>query len=117
MFSITRKTKENISLTVSLAGLLISVLWLAYHMTLTANTNLSDMTVFHGVMLLLSVPFGGLLGPVIAPAVASLTGFFSTANYWHTDRPNLRTVSRVALIAQGVLTVALAVFVTVALTR
>jgi hypothetical protein len=49
--------------------------------------------------------------------VAALVGFFSTANYWRTDRPTLRTVSRVTLIAQGILTAALAVFIALALTR
>ena len=118
MISISRKAKETISLTVSLACLLISALWIVFHATFTGSTNLSDTTGFHWVMILLSLPFGGFfLGPYIAPAVAALVGFFSTANYWHTDRPALRTVSRVTLIAQGVLTAALAVFITLALTR
>ena len=117
MISISRKAKENISLTVSLACLLISALWIVYHATLTGNTNLSEMTGFHGVMLILSVPFGGLVGPFVAPAVAVLVGFFSAANYFRSDRPALRTVSRVTLIAQGILTASLAVFITLALTR
>lgn len=118
MFSISRKAKETISLTVSIACLLISTLWIYYHATLTGDTNLSELTGFHLIMWGSSLPFGGFfLGPYIAPAVAALAGFFSTANYWHTDRPALRTVSRVTLIVQGVLTAALAVFITLALAR
>ena len=116
MLTISRKNKENICLIVSVACLLISALWIVYHTTFTGNTNLSEMTGFHGVMLILSVPFGGLIGPFVAPAVVTLVGFFNTANYFRSDRPALRTVSRVALIAQGVLTVALAVVITISLT-
>ena len=115
MFSISRKAKETISLTVSLACLLISALWAYYHATCTAGT---PLTGFYVIMWGSSLPFGGFfLGPYIAPAVAVLAGFFSTSNYRHTDRPTLRAVSRVTLIAQGVLTAALAVFITLALTR
>ena len=115
MFTISQKTKENISLIVSLACLLISALWTYYHATCTAGT---PLTVFYVVMWGISLPFGGMfLGPYIAPAVAALAGFFSTANYWHTDRPALRAVSRVTLIAHGILTAALAVFIILALTR
>ena len=115
MISISRKAKENISLTVSLACLLISALWTYYHATCTAGTPLIG---FYVVMWGISLPFGGMhLGPYIAPAVAALAGFFSTANYWHTDRPALRAVSRVTLIAHGILTAALAVFIILALTR
>ena len=115
MFSISRKAKETISLTVSIACLLISALWIYYHATCTAGT---PLTGFYVIMWGSSLPFGGLLlGPYVAPAVATLVGFFSTANYWHTDRHGLRTVSRVMLIAQGVLTAALAVFITLVLTR
>jgi hypothetical protein len=115
MFSISRKNKENICLTVSIACLLISALWIYYHATFTSGTNLTS---FYVIMWGSSLPFGGMfLGPYIAPAVAALVGFFSTANYWRTDRPTLRTVSRVTLIAQGILTAALAVFITLALTR
>ena len=115
MISISRKAKETISLTVSLACLLISALWIYYHATCMAGT---PLTGFYVVMWGSSLPFGGFfLGPYVAPAVAALAGFFSTSNYWHTDRPALRTVSRVTLIAQGVLTAALAVFITLALTR
>ena len=118
MFSISRKAKETISLTVSLACLLISALWIYYHATLTGDTNLSELTGFYVIMWGSSLPFGGLLlGPYVAPAVATLVGFFSTSNYWHTDRPALRTVSRVTLIAHGILTVTLAVFIVIALTR
>ena len=118
MFSISRKTKEHISLTVSMACLLISALWIYYHATLTGDTNLSELTGFYVIMWGSSLPFGGFfLGPYIAPAVAALVGFFSTANYWHTDRPAIRTVSRVALIAHGILIVTLAVFIVIALTR
>ena len=118
MFTISQKAKETISLTVSIACLLISALWIYYHATLTGDTNLSELTGVHLIMWGSSLPFGGFfLGPYIAPAVAALVGFFSTANYWHTDRPALRTVSRVMLIAQGILTAALAVFITLALTR
>ena len=116
MFTISQKAKENISLTVSLACLLISALWIYYHATCMAGT--PPLTGFYVVMWGSSLPFGGVfLGPYIAPAVAALAGFFSIANYWHTDRPALRTVSRVTLIAQGVLTASLAVFITLALTR
>ena len=115
MFTISRKAKENISLTVSLACLLISALWAYYHATCTAGT---PLTGFYVIMWGSSLPFGGMfLGPYIAPAVAALAGFFSTANYWHTDRPTLRAVSRVTLIAHGILTAALAVFIILALTR
>ena len=115
MFSISRKAKETISLTVSLACLLISALWIYYHATYTAGT---PLTGFYVIMWGSSLPFGGLLlGPYVAPAVAALVGFFSTANYWHTDRPALRTVSRVTLIVPGTLTAALAVFITLVLTR
>lgn len=38
MFTISRKIKENISLTVSLACLLISALWTYYHATCMAGT-------------------------------------------------------------------------------
>jgi hypothetical protein len=38
MVSITQKTRENISLTVSIACLLISALWTYYHATCTAGT-------------------------------------------------------------------------------
>ena len=115
MFSISRKVKENISLTVSVACLLISALWIYYHATCTAST---PLTGFYVIMWGSSLPFGGLfLGPYIAPAVAALIGFFSISNYWHTDRHGLRTVSRVVLIAQSILTVALAVFITLVLTR
>lgn len=118
MFSISRKAKETISLTVSVACLLISALWIYYHATLTGDTNLSDLTGFYVIMWGSSLPFGGFfLGPYIAPAVAALVGFLSIANYWHTDRPALRTVSRVMLIVQGILTASLAVFITLALTR
>jgi hypothetical protein len=118
MVSITPKTRENISLAVSSACLLISALWIYYHATLTGDTNLSELTGFHLIMWGSSLPFGGMfLGPYIAPAVAALAGFFSTSNYWHTDRPTLRAVSRVTLIAHGILTAALAVFITLALTR
>ena len=118
MFSISRKAKETISLTVSIACLLISALWIYYHATLTGDTNLSELTGFHLIMWGSSLPFGGFfLGPYIAPAVAALVGFFSIANYWHTDRPAIRTVSRVTLIAHGILTVTLAVFIVIALTR
>lgn len=118
MISISRKIKENICLTVSLACLLISALWTYYHATLTGDTNLSELTGFYVIMWGSSLPFGGFfLGPYIAPAVAALVGFFSTSNYWHTDRPAIRTVSRITLIAQGALTVALALFITVSLTR
>ena len=118
MFTISRKAKETISLIVSVACLLISALWIYYHATLTGDTNLSELTGFYVIMWGSSLPFGGFfLGPYIAPAVAVLVGFFSTPNYWHTDRPALRTVSRVTLIAQGILTAALAVFITLALTR
>ena len=115
MFTISRKAKENISLTVSLACLLISSLWIYYHATCTAGT---PLTGFYVIMWGSSLPFGGFfLGPYIAPAVAALAGFFSTSNYWQTDRPTLRAVSRVTLIAQGILTASLAVFITLALTR
>ena len=115
MITISRRTREAISLTVSIACLLISALWIYYHATCTAGT---PLTGFYVIMWGSCLPFGGFfLGPYIAPAVAVLAGFFSTANYWHTDRPALRTVSRVTLIAQGVLTVALGVFITIALTR
>ena len=115
MFSISRKVKENISLTVSVACLLISALWTYYHATCTAGT---PLTGFYVIMWGSSLPFGGLfLGPYIAPAVAALVGFFSISNYWHTDRPTVRVTSRVILIAQGVLTVALAVFITLVLTH
>ncbi len=115
MFTISRKTKENISLTVSLACLLISALWTYYHATCTGGT---PLTGFYVMMWGSSLPFGGMfLGPYVAPAVAALAGFFSIANYWHTDRPALRTVSRVMLITQGVLTAALAVFTTLVLIR
>ena len=118
MFTITQKAKENISLTVSSACLLISALWIYYHATLTGDTNLSELTGFHLIMWGISLPFGGMfLGPYVAPAVAALAGFFSTSNYWHTNRPALRTVSRVTLIAHGILTAALAVFIILALTR
>ena len=118
MISISRKAKETISLTVSMACLLISALWIYYHATLTGDTNLSELTGFHLIMWGSSLPFGGFfLGPYVAPAVAALAGFFSTSNYWHTDRPALRTVSRVTLIAHGILTVTLAVFIVIALTR
>ena len=118
MFTFSRKAKETISLTVSLACLLISALLTYYHATLTGDTNLSELTGFYVIMWGSSLPFGGMfLGPNIAPAVAALAGFFSTANYWHTDRPFLRAVSRVTLIAHGILTAALAVFITLALTR
>ena len=115
MVSISQKTKENISLTVSLACLLISALWTYYHATCTAGT---PLTGFYVIMWGSSLPFGGMfLGPYIASAVAALAGFFSTANYWHTDRPTLRAVSRVTLIAHGILTAALAFFIILALTR
>ena len=115
MISISRKAKENISLTVSLACLLISALWIYYHATCMAAP---PLTGFYVVMWGSSLPFGGFfLGPYIAPAVSALAGFFSTSNYWHTDRPTLRAVSRVTLIAHGILTAALAVFITLALTR
>ena len=115
MFSISRKAKETISLTVSIACLLISALWIVFHATCTAGT---PLTGFYVIMWGSSLPFGGFfLGPYIAPAVAALVGFLSIANYWHTDRPALRTVSRVMLITQGVLTAALAVLITLALTR
>lgn len=118
MFSISRKNKENICLTVSLACLLISALWIYYHATLTGDTNLSELTGFHLIMWGSSLPFGGFfLGPYIAPAVAVLAGFLSAANYFRSDRSMIRTVSRVTLIAQGVLTVTLAVFIVIALTR
>lgn len=118
MVSITQKTRENISLAVSSACLLISALWIYYHATLTGDTNLSELTGFYVIMWGSSLPFGGFfLGSYIAPAVAALAGFFSTANYWHTDRPFLRAVSRVTLIAHGILTAALAVFITLVLTR
>ena len=118
MVSITQKTRENISLAVSSACLLISALWIYYHATLTGDTNLSDLTGFYVIMWGSSLPFGGFfLGPYIAPAVAALVGFLSISNYWHTDRPALRTVSRVMLITQGALTAALAVLITLALTR
>ena len=118
MVSITQKTRENISLAISSACLLISALWIYYHATLTGDTNLSELTGFYVIMWGSSLPFGGFfLGPYIAPAVAALAGFFSTSNYWHTDRPTLRAVSRVTLIAHGILTAALAVFITLALTR
>ena len=115
MFTISRKAKENISLTVSLACLLISALWIYYHATCTAGT---PLTGFYVVMWGSSLPFGGIfIGPYVAPAVAALVGFLSTANYWHTDSHGLRTVSRVMLIAQGVLTAALVVFIILGLTR
>ena len=115
MISISRKANENISLTVSLACLLISALWIYYHATCMAGT---PLTGFYVVMWGSSLPFGGLfLGPYVAPAVAALAGFFSASNYFRSDRPGLRSVSRIALIAQGGLTVALAVFITVAVTR
>ena len=118
MFTISRKAKETISLTVSIACLLISALWIYYHATLTGDTNLSELTGFHLIMWGSSLPFGGFfLGPYIAPAVAALVGFLSIANYWHTDHSVVRTISRVTLIAQGILTAALAVFITLALTR
>jgi hypothetical protein len=118
MISFSQKTRENISLTVSIACLLISALWIYYHATLTGDTNLSELTGFHLIMWGCSLPFGGLfLGPYVAPAVAALAGFFSASNYFRSDRPGLRSVSRIALIAQGGLTVALAVFITVAVTR
>ena len=117
MFTISRKAKENISLSVSAACLLISALWIVFHATFTGSTNLSDTTGFHWVMILLSLPFGGLFyGTYIAPAVAVLAGFFSAANYFRSDRPAIRTVSRVTLIAQAALTVALGVFITIAVT-
>jgi hypothetical protein len=117
MFTISQKAKENISLTVSLACLLISALWIVFHATLTGNTNLSDTTGFHWIMILLSLPFGGIFyGTYIAPAVAVLAGFFSAANYFRSDRPAIRTVSRVTLIAQAAMTVALGVFITIAVT-
>ena len=115
MFTISRKAKENICLTVSIACLLISALWTYYHATCTAGT---PLTGFYVTMWGFSLPFGGVfLGPYIAPAVFVLVGFFNTANFWHTDRPTVRIMSRVTLIAQGVLTVALAACITVALTR
>lgn len=115
MFTISRKAKETISLTVSLACLLISALWIYYHATCTAGT---PLTGFYVVMWGSSLPFGGMfIGPYVAPAVAALVGFLSTANYWHTDRHGLRTVSRVMLIAQGVLTASLVVFIILGLTR
>ena len=115
MFTISRKAKENISLTVSLACLLISSLWIYYHATCTAGT---PLTGFYVIMWGSSLPFGGFfLGPYIAPAVSALAGFFSTSNYWQTDRPILRAVSRMTLIAQGILTAALAVLIALALTR
>ena len=115
MISFSPRTKENISLTVSLACLLISALWTYYHATCTAGT---PLTGFYVIMWGSSLPFGGMfLGPYVAPAVAALAGFFSTSNYWHTDRPTLRAVSRVILIAHGILTAALTVFITLALAR
>ncbi len=116
MISISQKAKENVSLTVSAACLLISALWIYYHATLTGDTNLSELTGFHAIMMVCSLPFGGLIGPYVAPALAALAGFFSTFNYWSSDRRPVRTVSRVALSAQGVLTVALTVFIVIALT-
>ena len=115
MVSITQKTRENISLAVSSACLLISALWTYYHATCTTGT---PLTGFYVIMWGSSLPFGGFfLGSYIGPAVAALAGFFSTAHYWHTDRPFLRAVRRVTLIAHGILTAALAVFITLALTR
>lgn len=117
MITISRRTREAISLTVSTACLLISALWIVFHATLTGNTNLADTTGFHWMMILLSLPFGGIFyGTYIAPAVAVLTGFFSAANYFRSDRPAIRTVSRVTLFAQATLTVALGVFIAVAVT-
>ena len=114
MFTFSRKAKETISLTVSIACLLISALWTYYHATCTSGT---PLTGFYIIMWGSSLPFGGMfLGPYLAPAVVALAGFFSTSNYWHTDRPTLRAVSRVTLIAHGILTAALAVFITLALT-
>ena len=111
MFSISRKVKENISLTVSIACLLISALWLIFYMTFDPHTNLSDVSAFHFLMWFSSVLFGGLIGVCIVPAVTAIVGFFSAANYFHSDRPALRVVSRVVLISQGVLTVATAVVI------
>ena len=116
MFTISRKTKENISLTVSIACLLISALWLIFYVTFDPNTNLSDVSAFHFLMWFSSVLFGGLIGVCIVPAVTAIVGIFSAANYFRSDRPALRVGSHVILISHGVLTVILGVFITISVT-
>ena len=111
MFTISRKTKENICLAVSMACILISALWLIFYVTFDPHTNLSDVSAFHFLMWFSSVLFGGLISVCIVPAVTAIVGFFSAANYFRSDRPALRVVSRVVLISQGVLTVATAVVI------
>lgn len=115
MFTISRKTKENIGLVVSMVCILISALWLIFYMTFDPHTNLSDVSAFHFLMWFSSVLFGGLVGVCIVPAVTAIVGFFSAANYFRSDRPAFRVISRAALISQGVLTVATAAFIFLAL--
>ena len=114
MISISQKAKENVSLIVSFACLLISALWTYYHATCTAGT---PLTGFYVVMWGSSLPFGGMfIGPYAAPAVTSLVGFFSASNYLRSDRPALRRISAVTLILQGVLLASIAVFILLSLT-
>ena len=114
MFSISRKTKENVSLTVSIAFLLLTALWIAYYATFPAP---SDPIGFHiSMMLFIGALGGGRIGLYVLTAVTVLAGFLSAANYFRSDRPAVRTASRVILAIQGILTVALAVCVAVAFT-
>ena len=116
MISISQKTKENISLAVSMVCILISALWLIFYMTFDPHTNLSDVSAFHFLMWFSSVLFGGLVGVCIVPAVTAIVGFFSASNYLRSDRPALRRISAVTLILQGVLLASTAVFILLSLT-
>ena len=105
MFTISRKTKENISLTVSIACLLISALWLIFYVTFDPHTNLSDVSAFHFLMWFSSVLFGGLIGVCIVPAVtASVVPVASTVATARavTSTATVRTVVSTAATVRAV---------------